>query len=91
MYLFVGDDVPEGEYTPEIISAIAPAGLQASTEHCIKCRKSARLPKSCLAQIIQLSGATLRPACKTLLVLLARWVVVLLPTVQRNLQIGTWP
>ena len=27
--LFVGDDVPEGEYTPDILRAIAPAGMDA--------------------------------------------------------------
>jgi len=27
--LFVGDDVPEGQYTPEIVRAIAPAGMAA--------------------------------------------------------------
>jgi len=27
--LFVGDDVPEGQYTPDIVKALAPAGMVA--------------------------------------------------------------
>jgi len=27
--LFIGDDVPEGQYTPEIVRAIAPIGMAA--------------------------------------------------------------
>jgi hypothetical protein len=29
VYLFVGDDVPPGQYTPEVIKAIAPEGMVA--------------------------------------------------------------
>ena len=29
MYLFLGDDIPEGQYTPDIVAAVAPAGMRA--------------------------------------------------------------